>query len=335
MWARAGLIGQWPTGMPRETPAESQLWTDLKPEYPHVPPSSSAVGGTFPLEEFAKRDLQITNRGTDITIRSRERTFHVHSILLCSKSAFFNKACDPDSPFRRTFHFNFDDEDPIAVWLMLSHCYGHGSLGTLKSPKKRPGNPCLMMIEERLRRTVIGYAIADKYLLPEMKESMALLFEKLERSIFRRLDRSDLIRRRYQDIDQLMATRGRIIKHVFEVTSPHDRRLRKLVLGRTFKQSVGLMRWQSFREKVEGIDGFEAELDRFVREDAGARPRRCPNCKWECVTDMMEKLRCEKPFPCPRCKEKHLVEEWNKKFDDALYGRLDVRKEDLCLRTSE
>ncbi|KAK8153546.1 hypothetical protein BKA80DRAFT_258120 [Phyllosticta citrichinensis] len=166
--------------MPQQQPEDTPDGVDGEPKFTHAMAStslSSSDRGTFPLEEFAKRNFQVTGRGTDLAIRCRGKIFHVHSDLLCAKSEFIKKACDPNSPFKKTSEFDFDEEEPLTVWLMLRNCYHCEDWGPLEEEPE--GGWSFMALKERLRRSVLAYTIADKYQFLDSKQSEFQVFADL------------------------------------------------------------------------------------------------------------------------------------------------------------
>ncbi|KAK8153059.1 hypothetical protein IWX90DRAFT_481465 [Phyllosticta citrichinensis] len=218
--------------MPQQQPEDTPDGVDGEPKFTHAMAStslSSSDRGTFPLEEFAKRNFQVTGRGTDLAIRCRGKIFHVHSDLLCAKSEFIKKACDPNSPFKKTSEFDFDEEEPLTVWLMLRNCYHCEDWGPLEEEPE--GGWSFMALKERLRRSVLAYTIADKYQFLDSKQSEFQVFADLVSTRFDVLRRHETRNHLWNPRnDDFVSEIVWFVAFVFETTPYTDKQLRRLIL---------------------------------------------------------------------------------------------------------
>ncbi|KAK8153547.1 hypothetical protein BKA80DRAFT_313962 [Phyllosticta citrichinensis] len=212
----------------------------------------------FSLAEFPKKDFQIDNRGSDLIITCQNRKYHVHKLS-------FKKVFEQGKQV-----ISFDEEDPLAVWLMLSHCYAYGNWGPAKELSEH--GFVGLSLEERLRRTVLAFAIADEYLFLELKRMMVSAFENLMEDLFWKVQAEEAFYLNIPIYERFIPTLGKAIAHIMEF-SGRDDRLRYSALHRVSQHINKLMRWKPFTEELDKIQDFWKHLARFEHADSGLRPR--------------------------------------------------------------
>ncbi|KAK8176668.1 hypothetical protein BC567DRAFT_209548 [Phyllosticta citribraziliensis] len=225
------------------------------------------------LEDFASGNFQSKDY-TDLTIRCQDKEFYVHKLVVCLFSAFFAKACKPDSPFKVSLEINAEstgsayiaasqeartgiielhEDDPADVKLLLDSFYSSWYASRL--------------CDARL------YAIAEKYQAPCAK-----------------LHAADIFRRELDNKHGYMTVSAsgfvKLAKRVFESTPDSDRVFRNLVFRYANRHLAALMSWSHFQTEMEKVDGFFSGLARFQTFYV-LKTRMCPTCgkpqknRWE------------------------------------------------------
>ncbi|KAK8205853.1 hypothetical protein IWZ01DRAFT_529288 [Phyllosticta capitalensis] len=293
--------------------------------------SSRRPTGLLQRAAFVDSHFSI-KRFTDLTIRCQGQEFFVHTMIMAEKSAFFNAACDPDSPWieAKTGVIVLDYDHPDVVEAMLAHCYRVYSTmdGTFHYDEdievefdKRPRRDA----ETELRFFVLLNAIGDKYQIVGLQEKV---FERFEEMI----DPYNALNNRYDLENARMnitpAGVGRILRDIFKTTREDDK-FRKYFLCRVSLE-INKFQWSSrFNNEVDNIDGFWKSLSK-INIEIGYRERRCPSCNQL----QEEDLRSFYPAStrCCHCNERHTLERWNEgntDLDDDLVQDTDTEEEGI------
>ncbi|KAK5992066.1 hypothetical protein PT974_05463 [Cladobotryum mycophilum] len=113
---------------------------------------------------------------SDLTITCGRKEYHVHKVLLCTRSSFFKRICD--GPFKEGLSntINLPDDDPEAVDSMMCYIYNgyyprknHGTHRPLGEEPETFEITAGFEIEF-LTLHVKVYALAEKYDIPDLKK---------------------------------------------------------------------------------------------------------------------------------------------------------------------
>ncbi|KAK8153057.1 hypothetical protein IWX90DRAFT_495534 [Phyllosticta citrichinensis] len=275
----------------------------------------------FSLAEFPKKDFQIDNRGSDLIITCQNRKYHVHTKNVIQN--YLSKSVESSSALQRyeteadlPLVISFDEEDPLAVWLMLSHCYAYGNWGPAKELSEH--GFVGLSLEERLRRTVLAFAIADEYLFLELKRMMVSAFENLMEDLFWKVQAEEAFYLNIPIYERFIPTLGKAIAHIMEF-SGRDDRLRYSALHRkslTRSKTSGNT-WHDSSTPILDFDHARPSCDKIVR------------------MNLTSYLVSQTPFECPDCGASHKIEQWNHRFSiqSGSHGHAPENKEAGVLPT--
>ncbi|KAK7536850.1 uncharacterized protein J3D65DRAFT_695683 [Phyllosticta citribraziliensis] len=248
---------------------------------------------------------------TDLTIRCQGKEFHVHKIIVGMQSAFFEKACDPESPFKeaRTGVITLTDDDAFLVRILLVYCYTGDLDRECMEEWCRENDMDGDTWEYIALCTVRIYGLADKFQILSLKKVAQQLFKEY-------MEHEEWAR---SDLDFFPD----LVREVYRTTPCTDRGLRDLVLYFTSKELHYLIQTKRFRVKMEKIQGFWGELHIYQAE-TGKRERICPNSECKVISSQSfpnwtvryNHWFAANSLTCPKCKSLFGMREWNKPLDD-------------------
>ena len=196
--------------------------------------------------------LLASGNGSDLTITCGERTFHVHSPIMCSRSDYFAIHRDASTRFPASdpHHVRLSHEDPALVERMITFIYtsdyanptGEDILGVLYDV-----DALALPVHAAM------YGLGDFYGIRALKWVAAGKFEELIRSWYMLVDGS------LQSSRMLAFVRA--VRIVYATTPEHDRGLRDVVVDRLPDLFLrGLRRLEEFQGLVDEVPAFKEEV---------------------------------------------------------------------------
>ncbi|KAK8153548.1 hypothetical protein BKA80DRAFT_313963 [Phyllosticta citrichinensis] len=229
---------------------------------------------------------------------------------MAANSPFFNKACDPDSPWveAKTGRIHLDEDRPDLVFWMLVYCYHSNEKSPLKLDFYNMSRSNDTEVE--LRAQVTLYAMADKYQIFGLEELMIHCFEKV------------LDGRGGPFLPIAPAGVGRVASDIFETTRDTETVLRNIILVFVTDRLHRLMISNRFIAEIDRIDGVDG-VDSFwkalaaINAQQGNRPRKCVTCGEEDIAELYSREHDmkwpHKLFQCGICGAGHGLDERNER----------------------
>lgn len=279
--------------------------------------NAAAASGFFNnLKKYPEADFSLKQQ-TDLIVRCNGKEFHLHKIILGTQSEFFEKACNPDSPFTVSTLGNFqlqvdlartqeaktgvislDDDDPILIKFVFAFCYtcsiDMGILDELYS-KRAPEHANLL-------RCIDAYSTADKYRFTGLKDGIKAEF----RVHFSRFTRRGTLSPSFFT---------KMTMKIFESTPSTDRGLREQVILYASKHLDSLIVHEQFKDNANSIDGFWSEV-MSLNFRTRKRGRQCPSCKGISTTSFDDG---EKSAQCKKCCAYRDIDDWNQPAADLQW----------------
>ncbi|KAK8239409.1 hypothetical protein IWZ00DRAFT_556764 [Phyllosticta capitalensis] len=273
---------------------------------PHLPPQGlddpdfpNGLGFFNNLKKYPEADFSLKQQ-TDLIVRCNGKEFHLHKIILGTQSEFFEKACNPDSPFTeaKTGVISLDDDDPILIKFVFAFCYtcsiDMGILDELYS-KRAPEHANLL-------RCIDAYSTADKYRFTGLKDGIKAEF----RVHFSRFTRRGTLSPSFFT---------KMTMKIFESTPSTDRGLREQVILYASKHLDSLIVHEQFKDNANSIDGFWSEV-MSLNFRTRKRGRQCPSCKGISTTSFDDG---EKSAQCKKCRAYRDIDDWNQPAADLQW----------------
>ncbi|MCJ1475053.1 hypothetical protein MMC13_003713 [Lambiella insularis] len=192
-----------------------------------------------PLDGLHK--LLGTSEYSDFTVNCGGKTWRIHRAIVCSRSAYFKKACDGAFKEAQEGLLVFNDEDPTLIEEMLMYLY------TMDYPQVSASatGAKAMVLDAKM------YGIADKYALPDLKKKAFKAFQ---------LDITDSVS------DPLFAEAA---DYVYGSTPVSDRGLRDLVKGTVWENRGTMLGTPEIQQCILKHGDFQSDILQALFKDPG------------------------------------------------------------------
>ncbi|KAL9117305.1 MAG: hypothetical protein Q9187_006161 [Circinaria calcarea] len=199
--------------------------------------------------------LRKTVKYHDLVIHCGDQEWKAHRVIVCSRSKFFDKACDGTFKEGKTGEVNLVEDEPEMIDRMLDYLY------RLDYSDLVP--PTLNMSEGRLIVNARMYALADKYEIWALKELAK------QKSI-------NALEEDWSGESFLTA-----LEIVWTTTPYSDRGLRDCFLTAITTHKLDLYKREGFMEAVRAVDELAADIVDVEWKGSGSIPSMlfCNYCK--------------------------------------------------------
>ncbi|KAI7289663.1 hypothetical protein KC343_g4719 [Hortaea werneckii] len=207
-----------------------------------------------PLVNGLKRAFDSSDH-TDLTIICQGRQWKVHKVLLCAQSEWFETSCAGCWKEGQEGTITFKDDHPQVIEAMLRWFYEH-DYGTSQDTKW----PLVFDIQV--------YAVADKYLLPNLKHLAATNFEQRAEKNWKSKDFETAVTDTYE---YLLDSDGTLMQTMARIVSKHRKDLFHPVTGSLELKALAV------RIPEFGSDVLRASID--AEGGSYCAKYRCPRCR--------------------------------------------------------
>ncbi|KAI7304984.1 hypothetical protein KC367_g2874 [Hortaea werneckii] len=221
-----------------------------------------------PLVNGLKRAFE-SSKHADLTVVCQGRQWRVHKVLLCAQSEWFEKSC---AECRRAqegvITFPEDETDAIEAMLYWFYEFDYGISQDVESP---------------LVLDVQVYAVAGKYLLPNLQRLAAAKFEQRAEKEWQSADFAQAIRGVYDDLQES----GAALKlTIAQIVNKHRMEL--------FHPAEGSEAFMTMAGKIPGFGRDILIASTFMGDGDEREKYKCPTCKtlWSVAKNA-------KIFTCP------------------------------------
>ncbi|PLB47857.1 hypothetical protein P170DRAFT_465392 [Aspergillus steynii IBT 23096] len=191
---------------------------------------------------------------SDLTIHTKDQEFKVHRLVICGQSEYFSRLYQGDWMETTENAVHLEEDDPRAIEAMIHFMYGF----EYDSSGSQHGRISPMLFNIRV------YQIADKYVVPQLKQ---LAKEKFE-----------IVLKACWQMDDFPTA----IAEGYGCTPKEDRGLRDPLVKISHEHITQLLAKDDFQTALEETTGFAADLaqglTRTVDKDPTLTKYRCPSC---------------------------------------------------------